>query len=68
MRAYVYQLDAQGREQLPGCTTTAYQSVRALERYWLRPAFPPGRYRVYLHHNEDRSYGPADRIALITLV
>jgi hypothetical protein len=67
MIAFVYKIDAEGREQLPGRVSTAYQSIRALERYWLRKSFLPGRYRVYLHHGGHRKYDAAHRIALISI-
>jgi hypothetical protein len=67
MLAYVYALDAQGRERLPGDVTWAYQSLTTLKRYWLGRFFAPGTYRVYIHWNRDRSYGPANRTAMVTV-
>jgi hypothetical protein len=67
MIAYVYALDAQGRERLPGAVSWAYQSIATLKRYWLRRGGAPGTYRVEIHWRRDRGYGPADHTFLWTV-
>ena len=69
MRAYVYRLDDEGRERLgtDWCRISpAYQRLRTLQRYFVR-RLRPGTYRVYVHRDWERRYGPADQVYTTTV-
>lgn len=60
MRAFFYELDNNGNEQLPGNITCEYRTERNLVRYGI-PA--NGRYRVHIHRNFDKTlYKKADKV------